>query len=104
MTLVETEAVGSPALFGFVRPRLLLPAGLMSQFTREELRHVFMHELAHVKRRDILFGWLTLACRSSTGSIRWSGWLFTACARIGNWRATRWRCPLPGRARRNLTA
>ncbi len=33
VTLVETPAVGSPSLFGFVRPRLLLPAGLRQNFS-----------------------------------------------------------------------
>ena len=61
LTLVETEEVGSPALFGFVRPRLLLPAGLARSFSETELRHVFRHELGHVKRHDILLGWLMTA-------------------------------------------
>ncbi len=60
VTLVETAMVKSPTLFGFVRPRLLLPTGLVSGFTCEELRHVFLHELAHIKRHDILIGWVTL--------------------------------------------
>jgi beta-lactamase regulating signal transducer with metallopeptidase domain len=60
VSLVETEASNSPTLFGFVRPRLLLPTGLVSTFTREELRHVFLHELAHIKRHDILTGWVVL--------------------------------------------
>jgi beta-lactamase regulating signal transducer with metallopeptidase domain len=58
VTLVETAEVGSPSLFGFVRPRLLLPAGLAQSFSREELRHVFLHELGHIKRWDILLGWM----------------------------------------------
>jgi beta-lactamase regulating signal transducer with metallopeptidase domain len=61
VTLVETAEVGSPALFGFVRPRLLLPAGLTRHFTLEELRYVFLHELGHIKRHDILGGWLMTA-------------------------------------------
>ncbi|HUC85021.1 MAG TPA: M56 family metallopeptidase, partial [Candidatus Acidoferrales bacterium] len=60
VTLAETPAVASPTLFGFLRPRLLLPAGLATAFSREELRHVFLHELAHLKRLDILTGWVTL--------------------------------------------
>jgi beta-lactamase regulating signal transducer with metallopeptidase domain len=32
----------------------------VSAFTREELRHVFLHELAHIKRHDILTGWMAL--------------------------------------------
>lgn len=58
--LIETAAVQSPALFGFVRPRLLFPPGMLRQFSREELRHVFLHELAHVKRNDVLAGWIVL--------------------------------------------
>jgi beta-lactamase regulating signal transducer with metallopeptidase domain len=61
VTLVETAAVGSPSLFGFVRPRLLLPAGLARSFSLEELRCVFLHELGHIKRRDIQVGWLMTA-------------------------------------------
>jgi beta-lactamase regulating signal transducer with metallopeptidase domain len=58
VTLVETPAVGSPSLFGFVRPRLLLPEGLTRSFSQEELRYVFLHELSHIKRHDIMTGWL----------------------------------------------
>jgi beta-lactamase regulating signal transducer with metallopeptidase domain len=61
VTLVETAAVRSPSLFGFVRPRLLLPTGLTSSFSEAELRHVFLHELSHIKRQDILTGWLMTA-------------------------------------------
>jgi beta-lactamase regulating signal transducer with metallopeptidase domain len=53
----ETELVRSPALHGMVRPVLLLPAGVMEGFTSEELRFVFLHELAHLKRSDVLFNW-----------------------------------------------
>ena len=61
VTLVETAEVGSPTLFGFVRPRLLLPAGFTRDFSHDELRYVFLHELAHIKRNDILVGWLMTA-------------------------------------------
>jgi len=50
--LLETDAVGSPALYGLFRPRLLLPPGL-STFHEAELRHVFRHELAHLVRKDL---------------------------------------------------
>jgi beta-lactamase regulating signal transducer with metallopeptidase domain len=58
LSLVETAAVKSPSLFGFIRPRLLLPAGLTSSFSPAELRYVFLHELGHVKRGDIPVNWL----------------------------------------------
>jgi bla regulator protein BlaR1 len=61
LLLVETPAVSSPSLFGFIRPRLLLPAGLLHNFSLAELRYVFLHELGHVKRGDIPLNWLTTA-------------------------------------------
>ena len=51
--LVETRFVKSPALFGLLRPKLLLPAGTVGRLTADQLRFVFLHELAHLKRRDI---------------------------------------------------
>ncbi|MDR3457161.1 MAG: M56 family metallopeptidase [Verrucomicrobiae bacterium] len=59
--LLETEAVQSPALFGLVRPRLLLPRGMGGQFSERELRYIFLHELAHVKRGDLWLNWLVTA-------------------------------------------
>jgi bla regulator protein BlaR1 len=58
LALVETNLVTSPSLFGFIRPRLLLPSGLTRSFSLAELRYVFLHELGHVKRRDIPMNWL----------------------------------------------
>jgi bla regulator protein BlaR1 len=58
VTLVETAAVDGPCLFGVLRPRLLLPPGFTGGFSPDELRYVFLHELGHVKRHDVLLGWL----------------------------------------------
>ena len=56
--IVTTDKVRSAALFGFIRPRLLLPAGMVETLSLEELRYVFLHELGHLRRRDIYIGWL----------------------------------------------
>jgi Tol biopolymer transport system component/beta-lactamase regulating signal transducer with metallopeptidase domain len=56
--VIVTDRVKSPALFGFIRPRFLLPQGLIEALDFEELRYVFLHELAHLKRRDIYLSWL----------------------------------------------
>ena len=58
IALLETDAVQSPALFGLVRLRLLLPRGLGAQFAGRELRYIFLHEIAHVKRGDLWLNWL----------------------------------------------
>ncbi|MCK4998301.1 MAG: M56 family metallopeptidase, partial [Anaerohalosphaera sp.] len=57
--VVVTDAIKSPALFGFLRPRLLLPSDLVDKLTPAQLRHIFFHELAHLKRCDIYISWLT---------------------------------------------
>ena len=56
--LWETEVVTSPALFGLFRLRLLLPRGISDRFDGEELRFIFLHELAHVRRGDLWLNWL----------------------------------------------
>ncbi len=56
--VIVTDKVKSPALFGTIRPRLLLPEGIIETLTPEELRYVFLHELAHLKRHDIYLGWV----------------------------------------------
>lgn len=56
--LLETDAVQSPAVCGLWRPRLLLPSGMTMAFSAQELRFVFLHELGHVKRRDMAVNWL----------------------------------------------
>jgi hypothetical protein len=62
--VVITDKVKSPALFGFVRPRLLLPAGIIETLSLKELRYVFLHELAHLKRHDIYLGYLSSLLQS----------------------------------------
>jgi beta-lactamase regulating signal transducer with metallopeptidase domain/HEAT repeat protein len=57
--LQVSRELSTPAVFGIWRPRILLPAGCEEQFTRNELSNILGHELAHVKRGDLLVGWIT---------------------------------------------
>ena len=50
--------MGTPAVWGFWHKRLLLPDGIFDRFSAAELRHIFLHELAHIKRRDLEISWL----------------------------------------------
>jgi len=43
-----------PGVYGIRRPILLLPAGIMSQVTPQQLEAILAHELCHVRRRDNL--------------------------------------------------
>lgn len=58
--LILTDRISSPCVFGVVRPRVLLPVGTLESLTEEQLRFVFLHELAHLKRWDNVMGWFML--------------------------------------------
>lgn len=51
--LVCCAWIQSPAVYGILRPRLLLPLRLQREFSPSELTHVFLHEMAHVRRGDL---------------------------------------------------
>jgi bla regulator protein BlaR1 len=53
LRIIVTAKVKSPALFGFLRPVLLLPVGMSESLGLDELRYVFLHEMAHLKRHDV---------------------------------------------------
>jgi beta-lactamase regulating signal transducer with metallopeptidase domain len=59
--VLVTRAVAAPSLHGFLRPSLLLPEGFLDTFTREQLRYALLHELAHLRRSDVLVNWIATA-------------------------------------------
>jgi beta-lactamase regulating signal transducer with metallopeptidase domain/thiol-disulfide isomerase/thioredoxin len=58
VALVETGMVNSPALYGLFKLRLLLPPGFADRFAPPEMRHIFLHELSHIRRHDLEIQWL----------------------------------------------
>jgi beta-lactamase regulating signal transducer with metallopeptidase domain len=62
--VLESAAVSTPALHGWLQPALLLPDGFLSTFSAEQLRYVVLHELAHVRRSDVLVNWIVTAAHA----------------------------------------
>ena len=56
--LYEHPRIGSPAIMGLFRPVLLLPPGSSDRFDDDEWHLIFLHELAHLKRGDLIVQWL----------------------------------------------
>ena len=55
---VLTEVDCSPFVCGIRRAVLVLPRQLTSTLSDTELNHVLLHELAHVRRLDLVWGWI----------------------------------------------
>jgi bla regulator protein blaR1 len=51
---IESSVIPSPAVTGMFRPLLLLPPKLKDRFSRDELRLMLLHELAHIRRGDLI--------------------------------------------------
>ena len=49
-----TQVGQSPVTFGFLKPIILIPAGLILHLSSAQLEAIIAHELAHVKRNDYL--------------------------------------------------
>jgi beta-lactamase regulating signal transducer with metallopeptidase domain len=58
-----TELDCSPFACGIWRPRVVVPASLLVELDAVQLKQVLAHELAHLKRRDLVWGWLTESAR-----------------------------------------
>ncbi|GAA5142768.1 hypothetical protein GCM10023213_29310 [Prosthecobacter algae] len=57
-------AGSTPAITGLRSPRLLLPEDWPSRFDEASLRHVLLHELLHVRHRDLLWNWAAVAVQA----------------------------------------
>jgi beta-lactamase regulating signal transducer with metallopeptidase domain len=53
VNLKLTEESVSPAVCGVFRPTIVLPSALVTRLPAERLRLVFLHELIHLRNRDI---------------------------------------------------
>jgi beta-lactamase regulating signal transducer with metallopeptidase domain len=56
--LLCSALIDAPLVTGIFRSRLLVPAGMARDLSDAQLRHVFLHELMHVKHHDVATNWL----------------------------------------------
>jgi beta-lactamase regulating signal transducer with metallopeptidase domain len=53
--LLESMLIQVPAVVGFLKPVILVPAGMLTQLPADQVESILLHELAHICRRDYLF-------------------------------------------------
>ncbi len=54
VTLLESTRVDVPVVIGFLRPAILFPAGLLTGLPADQMEHLLVHELSHIRRFDYL--------------------------------------------------
>lgn len=59
-----SSSLFGPALVGVLRPTILLPANTKRLFSPNELGVILAHELAHLKRHDLIWNWLLAVVRN----------------------------------------
>jgi len=52
--IFESFRVDVPVVIGYLKPVILLPAGLLSRIPYDQLEIILAHELAHIRRADFL--------------------------------------------------
>ncbi len=49
---LRSDQTAVPLTFGWLKPVVLIPAGLLTQLSPEQLEMIALHELAHIRRHD----------------------------------------------------
>jgi len=58
ITLLQTNIIKTPALFGLIKPKIIIPTKLLEEANLNHIRYALLHELAHIKRKDILVNYI----------------------------------------------
>ncbi|NQZ10198.1 MAG: hypothetical protein HRT35_23860, partial [Algicola sp.] len=54
LTIWLSDNCTSPMVIGLFNPKILVPKALLAQLNEQQLRHVVLHEQAHIERMDLL--------------------------------------------------
>ena len=56
--LSYSSKISSPSLCGFIKPKILIPINVAANVSDEEFKYIIMHELTHLKNKDIFINWI----------------------------------------------
>ncbi|QHQ59754.1 M48 family metalloprotease [Anaerocolumna sedimenticola] len=56
--LLTAKKLRTPSLYVMVRPKILVSKSYLDQLSDTEIEYIFLHELSHYKRRDVLVNWI----------------------------------------------
>lgn len=52
--LAESTAIQAPVIVGYLKPMILIPVGMCSSLSTEQLETIFLHEMMHIRRKDYM--------------------------------------------------
>ncbi|MBU3128751.1 M56 family metallopeptidase [Clostridium tagluense] len=56
--LSYSHKISSPSLCGLIKPKILIPMRVAANICDEEFKYIIMHELTHLKSKDIFINWV----------------------------------------------
>lgn len=56
--LVKTDMIKTPCVLNFIKPIIIMPAKSLDDCNLNHLKYIFLHELAHVKRKDVFINYI----------------------------------------------
>jgi len=54
VALIQSAYVAVPVTFGFLKPSILVPLGMLTNLPADQVETILLHELAHIRRNDYL--------------------------------------------------
>ncbi len=54
--ILYQKHIKTPAVYGIINPKILIPADIFEQLGPEEIKYVFLHELCHFRHKDTVIG------------------------------------------------
>ncbi|NMM64928.1 M56 family metallopeptidase [Clostridium sp. P21] len=60
ISLMYTNYISSPCLHGIIHPIIFIPQKAAKNISDQKFKYIIMHELCHLKRKDILINWITI--------------------------------------------
>ncbi len=60
LSIVINDQIKSPCISGIIKPTIYIPEYILNISNSNQISHIFLHELVHFKRKDILYNFLSI--------------------------------------------
>jgi len=80
---IDIERTNGPVVFGIFRPKIYLPNWIVNTWTVQDIEPVLLHELAHIKRYDLIVNLLQIIVQAV--------YFFHPLVWVANWKIRRLR-------------